>query len=63
LEAACARALYTGDPRYHRIKGILNAALDRDPLPGQEAAKSSQQSFVFSRRPGEFFDVVEEVVQ
>ena len=63
LEAACARALYMGDPRYHRIKAILNAALDLDPLPGQVAAKPSQQSFVFSRSPEEFFDVAEKVVQ
>ena len=29
VEAACARALHFGDPRYRRIKDILNAALDR----------------------------------
>ena len=28
LEAACARAIYFGDPHYRRIKDILNAALD-----------------------------------
>ena len=34
LEAACARAVYYGDLRYRRIKEILNAALDCEPLPG-----------------------------
>lgn len=34
LEAACARAAFFGDVRYRRIKDILNAALDREPLPG-----------------------------
>lgn len=33
LEGACARALYYGDPRYRRIRDILNAALDQVPLP------------------------------
>ena len=33
LEAACARALYFGPVSYRRIKEILNAALDREPLP------------------------------
>ena len=33
LEAACARAVHYGDLRYRRIKDILNAALDREPLP------------------------------
>ena len=33
LEAACCRALAFGDPRYRRIKEILNAGLDQAPLP------------------------------
>ena len=33
LEAACRRALAFGDPRYRRIKEILNAGLDQAPLP------------------------------
>jgi hypothetical protein len=32
LEAACARALHFEDPSYRRVKAILNAALDREPL-------------------------------
>lgn len=55
LEAACARALYYGDPHYRRIKDILNAALDREPIPNQVLAAPRQQSFTFSRTPQEFF--------
>jgi len=55
LEAACARALHYGDPHYRRIKDILNAALDREPLPDQIATISQQQTFAFSRAPREFF--------
>jgi len=54
VEAACARALHFGDPRYRRIKDILNAALDREPLPGTEPSVPPQ-SFAFARSGAEFF--------
>jgi transposase len=54
LEAACARALYFGDIRYRRIKQILNAAVDRDPLPDSPTAPPAR-SFAFARLPAEFF--------
>lgn len=54
LEAACARALHFGDPRYRRIKDILNAALDREPLPDTEPSVP-RQSFAFARSGTEFF--------
>ena len=54
LEAACARALYFGDPRYRRIKDILNVALDREPLPDTEPSEP-RQSFAFARSGAEFF--------
>lgn len=63
LEAACARAVYFGDPHYRRIKDILNAALDREPIPNQVLAVSRQQSFAFSRTPQEFFGWNKEGVQ
>lgn len=61
LEAACARALHFGDPRYRRIKDTLNAALDQAPLP--ESASSSSgvtrgnpvRQFTFARSAEEFF--------
>jgi hypothetical protein len=54
LEAACARALYFGDPSYRRIKAILNAALDREPLP-EPAPPVFVQEHVFARSGAEFF--------
>ncbi len=55
LEAACARALYFGDPHYRRIKDILNAALDQEALPDQDVSMPKQQIFAFSRSAQEFF--------
>ena len=54
LEAACARALHFGDVRYRRIKEILNAAADREPLPGMVCPLPTRP-FVFARSPVEFF--------
>jgi hypothetical protein len=59
LEAACARALYFGDHSYRRIKTILNAALDREPLP-EEAPDTPEQKHRFARSGDEFFDGEEE---
>jgi transposase len=60
LEAACARALHFGDPSYRRIKTILNAALDREPLPDQ-APEIPEQKHRFARSGDEFFADGEEV--
>jgi transposase len=60
LEAACARALHFGDPRYRRIKEILNAALDKEPLP-QTAAAPVAQAHRFARSVDEFFAQRQEV--
>ena len=54
LEAACKRAAFFGDMRYRRIKDILNAALDRQPLP-EPLVEHEQRSFTFARKPSEFF--------
>jgi len=54
LEAACARALYFGDVRYRRIKEILNAALDREPLP-DTPPPPPPRAFAFARSGAEFF--------
>lgn len=54
LEAACRRALYYGDPRYRRIKQILNAALDQQPLP-QDVPLPPAREHLFARAAGEFF--------
>ncbi len=59
LEAACRRALFYGDPRYRRIKDILNAALDREPLPespgGDATVPASGPAYAFERPAAEFF--------
>jgi transposase len=54
LEAACARVLYFGDVRYRQIKLVLNAALDRDPLPETQPEQPAL-SHVFARNGEEFF--------
>lgn len=54
LEAACTRAVYFGDVRYRRIKEILNAALDREPLP-EATTNTPNRSFTFARSATEFF--------
>ena len=65
LEAACARALFFGDGTYRRIKQILNAALDREPLPEQSPDPAARvlaaHPYVFARRSAEFFGPAEEL--
>jgi hypothetical protein len=54
LEAACVRARFYGDVRYRRVKEILNAALDREPLP--EAPQTVPAgTHAFARAGSEFF--------
>jgi transposase len=62
LEAACRRALHFGDPRYRRIKDILNAALDREPVP-DTATSEPARPFAFARASAEFFEAGEEVAR
>jgi hypothetical protein len=63
LEAASARALFFGDGSYRRIKQILNAALDREPLPGERLDPAQRLAgahpYVFARSSAEFFDPIE----
>ena len=56
LEAACRRALYYGDGRYRRIKQILNAALDQQPLP-QDHPVSPARVHTYARSTKEFFAI------
>lgn len=60
LEAACARALAYGDPRYRRIKTILKAGLDRVPL--EDVGREDEQpqgpeaeAYRYARRAESFF--------
>jgi transposase len=57
VEAACRRALHFGDVRYRRIKDILNAALDQEPLPDPTPAAPNTPSarpYAFARSAEEF---------
>jgi transposase len=58
LEAACARAIYFEDLRYRRIKDILNAALDREPLPCPIPAQPATPH-TFARPTTDFFPQVQ----
>ncbi len=62
LESACKRALYFGDGRYRRIKEILNAALDKEPLPDAPQAPELPKEYAFARKPQEFFQQTQEVL-
>lgn len=55
LEAACTRAAHFGDVRYRRIKDILNAALDQQPLPVSVAPPPTPAAFAFERSAAELF--------
>ncbi len=59
LEAACARAMYYGDLRYRRIKEILNAALDQEPLPGTTIPPPTSPH-TFARPTTDFFPQVQQ---
>ena len=54
LEAACARALHFEDPTYKRIKKILNAGADKDPIP-EAAPELPSKKHEFARSGEEFF--------
>jgi hypothetical protein len=54
LEAACARARHFGDVRYRRIRDILDAALDQQPLPIPTAPPRAT-TYAFERDVAEFF--------
>jgi hypothetical protein len=58
LEDACARAIYYGDLRYRRIKEILNAALDREPLPDTPVSQPAC-AHTFARPTTDFFPRVQ----
>ena len=55
LEKACQRALYYGDPAYRRVKSILNARLDEQPLEVENAKVIPLASYRFARSSSSFF--------
>jgi len=54
VEAACRRALYFNDPSYRRVKSILNAGSESEPLPGQPADAEPTKQYAYARSPEEF---------
>ncbi len=55
LEAACARALHYGDPRYRRIRDILQAGLDLELV--RERREPELKLYEYARSAEEFFGV------
>jgi hypothetical protein len=43
---------------YRRIKEILDAALDQEPLPEPSTKPPSQMRFIFARQAADFFGEV-----
>lgn len=60
VEAACRRAIYYGDPHYRRVKSILSAGTDTDPLPEDPPPVVERRAYAHARLVSEFFP---EVVQ
>jgi transposase len=58
MEAACARALHYGDPKYRRIKDILKSGLDMQPKDEMQKALDLKL-FEFARSANEFFEEAE----
>jgi len=60
LEAACRRAVYFGDPRYRRVRDILHAGLDQEPILPEPVPfvrplpTEAGRQYAFARRPEEF---------
>ena len=56
LEAACTRALFFAEePTYRRIKDILQAGADQEPLPDAPPLHAETTTFAFARDAAEFF--------
>jgi len=55
VENACRRALHYNDASYSRIKRILDAGLDREPLDPVEYKVVTLASYRFARESSEFF--------
>ncbi len=55
VEAACARALYYGDGRYRRIRGILESGLDRLMPQAEQRPVQRIGSYEYARGAAEFF--------
>ena len=55
LEAACQRAVHYGDPRYIRVKTILSAGLENEPVDEEKTAIQQQESYRYARSSSSYF--------
>lgn len=55
LEKACRRAQHYGDPSYRRVKSILNAGLDNQPIERDDPKVIALASYRFARSASSFF--------
>jgi len=55
LNAACRRALHYGDPRYVRVKTILDAGLEYLPLDDGNRAMPDRDDYLYARSAESFF--------
>jgi hypothetical protein len=53
VEAACARALHFGDPSCRRVKAILTAGADLEPI--ENVVQLKLVNYAFARGASEFF--------
>jgi hypothetical protein len=61
LEAACRRAIFYQRPLYVHVKSILNAGLEKEPLPGETPPPSPNRTYQHERSSAEFFQSQEEM--
>jgi hypothetical protein len=55
LEAACKRAVHYGDPRYVRVKGILSAGLENEPLDEEIPMSGTRNNYRYARPTESYF--------
>ena len=55
LDAACKRALHYGDPRYVRVKTILDAGLESLPLDNGDRVTAGSGDYLYARPAESFF--------
>ena len=63
LEAACKRAVHYGDPRYIRVKTILSAGLENEPVDEEKTAIQQEESYRYARSSSSYFPQGGEMMQ
>lgn len=55
LDAACRRALHYGDPRYVKVRSILDAGLEYQPLEDEDKVDPDSEDYTYARSGESFF--------